>query len=95
MGAKPAAMTFVPGQDFGTVSIITDGGDLMPEVLTLGKVVSIERQGVVDPVMTDDGTIRYEANLTRIGGPILGGHATKGEAVQAEINWLLEHKIQR
>jgi len=49
----------------------------------LGKV-QIKRASHVEP--TEEG--KWTADLTPVGGPVLGVFATRSEAIAAEITWL-------
>ena len=56
------------------------------ELASLGKV-DIQRASHVEP--TTDG--RWTADLSPVGGPMLGPFALRSEALDAEQQWLLRH----
>ena len=52
----------------------------------LGKC-KVRRASHVEPVPTEAGT-RWTADLSPVGGPLLGPHRTRSEALAAEQDWL-------
>ena len=56
------------------------------ELASLGAV-DIQRASHVEP--TTDG--RWTADLSPVGGPLLGPFALRSEALDAEQQWLLRH----
>ena len=56
------------------------------ELASLGKV-DIQRASHVEP--TTDG--RWTADLSPVGGPLLGPFVLRSEALEAEQQWLLRH----
>lgn len=69
----------------GTLQAIYD------ETLDLGEIgaVNIRRASHVEPVANSPG--RWEADLSPVGGPVLGPFTKRNEALAAEIAWLEEH----
>ena len=53
--------------------------------------VHIRRGSHVEP--TCDG--KWTADLSPVGGPMLGPYATRSEAIEAELTWLAEHWLLR
>lgn len=70
--------------------LITDGGEIAQELIEGDTVTSIQRQGEVNPEY-EDGKLVYYSDLAKSGGPKLGPFDTKQEAIEAEINYILEH----
>lgn len=68
----------------GTVQAIYD------EALDLGVLgaVSIRRASHVEPAANGPG---WTADLSPVGGPVLGPFAKRSAALDAEIAWLSEH----
>ena len=64
---------------------------LYGETLDLASLgdVSIRRASHVEP----DGQGRWWADLTPTGGPVLGPHTLRSQALAAESRWLLEHRL--
>jgi hypothetical protein len=67
----------------GTVQAIYDEAI---DLATLGRL-SIRRASHVEP--TPEG--RWQADLTPIGGPVLGEYDRRSEALEAERAWLEQH----
>lgn len=68
----------------GTIQAIYD------EALDLSTIgaVTIRRASHVEPAANGPG---WTADLTPVGGPVLGPFARRSEALDAEIAWLGEH----
>ena len=69
--------------------IITNGGTvrcLYSDALELGRIgrLNIRRGSHVEP--TPDG--HWTADLSPVGGPVLGPYRSRREALNAEIRWL-------
>ena len=76
------AMQIVVSYD-GTVRFIYDETvDLSP----LGKL-SIERASHVEPTASG----QWQADLSPVGGPLLGPFVKRSDALAAELSWLQEH----
>jgi len=60
-------------------------GEAIP-LARLGQL-AITRGSHAEP--TDDG--RWTADLSPVGGPLLGPFATRSEALDAEVRWLTQH----
>ncbi|MCB9951646.1 MAG: hypothetical protein H6824_11755 [Planctomycetaceae bacterium] len=56
------------------------------DVREIGEA-SIRRGSHVEP--TPDG--RWTADLSPVNGPLLGPFPTRSDAIDAEVEWLLEH----
>lgn len=71
--------------------IRSDGGVrcIYSESLDLSQLgpMSIRRASHVEP--TDDG--RWTADLSPVGGPLLGPFTTRSQALAAEVQWLQGH----
>lgn len=72
----------------GTIAFIYQ--DTLRPLLTAGKA-TIRRASHVEP--TPDG--QWTADLTPVGGPILGPYLTRVEALTAETDWLTQHWLRR
>jgi hypothetical protein len=48
---------------------------------------TVRRASHVEPVPTDTGT-QWAADLSPVGGPMLGPYRTRSEALAAELAWL-------
>lgn len=76
-----------------TLSIAPDGelrflfDDALTPFLDLGEA-SIRRASCVEPLET-----HWNADLSPVGGPLLGPFALRAEALAAEAAWLLDHSI--
>jgi hypothetical protein len=72
--------------------LITTGGHVRAiyseeiALRALGRL-RITRASRVEP----DGEGRWTADLTPVGGPILGPFSRRGEALAAEVGWLEAH----
>jgi hypothetical protein len=71
--------------------ILADGSvraiyDETIDLAVLGRP-RIARASHVEP--NDQG--RWQADLTPVGGPVLGPFKQRGEALQAELEWLEQH----
>jgi hypothetical protein len=60
-----------------------------------GAEVVIRRASHVEPHQTQwgDGVSYWQADLSPVGGPILTGFKTRGEALDAELQYLQEHVV--
>ncbi len=72
--------------------VIKPSGDsqcVYSEVIDLGVLgnVSIRRGSHVEP--TSDGL--WTADMSPVGGPVLGPFAHRSEALAAEVSWLEKH----
>lgn len=63
--------------------------EFLPFFNKLGEV-STTRASYVEPI---PGSTDWSIDLTPVGGPILRPFKTRDEAIQTEINWLLENRI--
>jgi hypothetical protein len=70
--------------------IITDGGEISRELIEGSSEVTIQRQGEVNPEYENDRMVYY-SDLARSGGPKLGPFDTKQDAIEAEIDYILEN----
>lgn len=61
--------------------------DALLSLTNLGKT-TIERASHVEPY----GSC-WQADMSPVGGPVLGPYRTRGEALQHEVDWLLAHNI--
>lgn len=59
--------------------------DELASLLHLGQA-SIDRASHVEPTK-----LGWEADLAPVGGPTLGPFSLRGEALEAEVNWLDRH----
>ena len=81
-----------PKQEF-TLSIAPDGelrflfDDALAPLLDLGEA-SIQRASYVEPIGT-----QWYADLSPVGGEVLGPFELRSDALAAEAIWLLEHGI--
>ena len=62
--------------------------------LLKGCPVKIRRASHVEPVYTPDGSVKWQADMAPVGGPILAPFDTRQEALDAEKIWLKEHIIK-
>jgi hypothetical protein len=53
--------------------------------------VHIQRASHVEPQPTDDGSIQWTADLSPVGGPLLGPFLLRADALEAEHQWLDAH----
>jgi hypothetical protein len=62
------------------------------EAIDLGSLgaVNIQRGSHVEP--NEEG--HWTADLSPVGGPVLGPFTTRSEALAAEVAWLHEHWLQ-
>lgn len=72
----------------GVCQAIYDDG-LAPILAALGRAV-ILRASHVEPVTEDGWTIGWQADLSPVGGPVLGPFAVRQEALDAERAWLTQ-----
>ena len=79
------------------VSIEPDGmlrliySDTLRELLQEGEA-SISRASHIEPVATDEG-IAWTADLSPVGGPLLGPFPTREAALHEEVQWLTCHHL--
>jgi len=62
--------------------------DDLAESFAKQGIMTTKRASNVEPC--SDG---WKADLTLVSGPILGPFMRRDEALKAEVDWLLEHKI--
>jgi hypothetical protein len=71
--------------------VLADGSvrAIYDETIDLGALgrPAITRASHVEP----DAQGRWQADLTPVGGPVLGPFEQRGEALQAEHEWLEQH----
>lgn len=60
---------------------------LAPVFAALGRPV-VTRAGRVEPVTEDGFAIGWQADLSPVGGPVLGPFASRRDALEAEREWL-------
>lgn len=70
----------------GTACVIYD--DELASVLAVCGRLFVRRASHVEPVRQDGFTIGWQADLSPIGGPILGPFAYRRDALHAERLWL-------
>ena len=58
----------------------------------LGEV-EIQRVSHVEPVQTEEGVLRWAADLSPVGGPFLSPFTKRSEAIRAEQEWLENHLL--
>ncbi len=79
-----------------TLFITTDGAiegiysDDLSGLLTQGDA-TITRASHVEPSRDADGNLRWFADMSPSGGPILGPFTLRSEALTAEVAWI--HKV--
>ena len=67
--------------------------DALMQLLT-GCSMKIKRASHVEPMSTPDGSVKWQADMGPVGGPILAPFNTRQEALDAEKVWLKEHIIK-
>lgn len=60
---------------------------LAPVFAALGRPV-VRRASHVEPVTEDGFTVGWQADLSPVGGPVLGPFPSRQEALEAEREWL-------
>ena len=83
---KTAVKVFIKD---GVVSFIY--GDKMKPFLELGKA-EVKRASHVEPIQTTDG-VKWQADMSPVGGPLLEPCDTREEALGAEVVWLNTNKL--
>jgi len=79
------------------ISIEIDGrlrliySDILLPLLQEGET-SISRASQVEPVTTPEG-IAWTADLSLVGGPVLGPFPTREAALYHEVRWLCRHHL--
>ena len=64
---------------------------LNPGFFAAGELKSHQRVSDVEPASSDP--TKWEANLARVNGPVLGPFTSREEALNAEVDWLIEHNL--
>lgn len=82
----PEAELLIVVSATGDLQFIHD--DALAPLFAEGEV-SIERASHVEP----DAMGRWFADLSPVGGPLLSGYALRGEALQAEADWLRRNRL--
>ncbi len=67
-------------------------GDKMRPFLDLGKA-EVKRASHVEP-STVDGSIKWFADLSPVGGPTLGPFDERQDALDQEVEWLNQNHLQ-
>jgi hypothetical protein len=80
--------TLLAVNDAGELTCVYD--DSVAELAAELGDVRIRRASHVDPVATPAGP-RWMADLSPVGGPVLGPFPLRTEALAAELAWLEEH----
>lgn len=78
---------FFIGRDGAIRFIHTDAVDiskLSPKI----DLVTIRRASHVEPIQSGDNKNKFEADLTPVGGPVLGPFDLRSEALSAELSHL-------
>jgi hypothetical protein len=70
----------------GTAETIYDDR-LLPVLTGLGRL-AVRRASHVEPVTEGRFTVGWQADLSPVGGPVLGPFASRREALEAETKWL-------
>lgn len=73
----------------GLVAIYDD--DLM--ALFGDSMVKIRRASHIEPRRDEDGSFKWQADLTPVGGPVLFPFKTRQEALDAEHAWIESNVI--
>ncbi len=64
--------------------------DALREVFAALGRVTVSRAGHVEPVTAGGETIGWQADLSPVGGPVLGPFATRQAALDAEQTWVTQ-----
>lgn len=73
----------------GSIRFIHD--DKLAGLLSAGDA-TVRRASHVEPV-TIDGKVKWQADMSPVGGPVLDPCDTRTEALAKEVDWLNQHKI--
>lgn len=76
----------------GGVKFIYDDA-LAPIAQEVGDV-TVKRASHVEPCGGPKG-LQWEADMSPVGGPVLGPYFTREDALLAEREWLLDHDVPR
>lgn len=79
----------------GGVKFIYDDAAL-PVAEVVGDV-TVRRASHVEPVVDQlfASGVRWEADMSPVGGPVLGPFFTRDEALAAERDWLIDNDVPR
>lgn len=73
----------------GKIHFVYD--DCMRPLMGKGKA-DVRRASHVEPTPTSDG-VKWTADLTPVGGPILGPFDERQTALDEEVKWLNSHRL--
>ena len=59
-----------------------------------GCSMKIKRASHVEPITTPDGSVKWQADMGPVGGPVLAPFNTRQEALDAERVWLKENILK-
>jgi hypothetical protein len=73
----------------GRIHFIYD--DAMRPLMDQGKT-EVRRASYVEPINTPVG-VKWQADMSPVGGPVLGPFDLRQQALDREIEWLNEHSL--